>query len=464
MSALILYNARLVDRDRDGPGALLVENGQIVAVCDGDCKNPELLFGDRAHNARTFDVQGCALMPSFIDLHTHFRDPGFTYKEDLESACQAAVAGGFGTVVCMANTNPVVSDTQAAFSVRQRAEKLGLLRLFQAVSATEGFDGKSTDHLDALDPCSVPLVSEDGKEVASARVMRDVMKKCAEKGVVLSCHCEDPDLADEAKEYRTRALEADAQDMESFFIDRGELSNDRRPKSGVLCSVPNSVSGPLAEAEHILRLAEDLMTGRNLTLAEETGCKVHFAHVSTSGALSLIRSAKLKNSQGASKVSCEVTPHHLSLTRDCVAIVNPPLRTEKDRLSLIEGLCDGTIDAIASDHAPHSLEDKQKGAPGFSGIQAVFPVCYTALVSNKRISLSRLSALLSANPASILGIQAGLIGPGYPADLVVVNTEGETLFEGQSWYSKSINSPYLGHRYAGQVVATFYQGKMVFAQ
>ena len=457
---ICIFNARLVDRDRDAPGAAIVRGGKIARVLEGsgyaDEKSVRALAessgslpspdscvpaGSAVDGISFLDAKGSVLMPAFVDLHAHFRDPGFTQKEDLESASRAAAAGGYGTVVLMANTNPVISEQSDAEAVNGRAQEIGLVETYQAVSLTRNFDGRDASELSDIDPRMVPVATEDGKEVASAAVMLDAMKRCAETGVVVSCHCEDPELALAAKPFRMAALEA-----------------LREGRTDDACA-------KLSEAGRLLRLAEDTMTARNLSLAEAAGCRVHIAHVSTTGSLDAVRQAKARNAA----VTCEVTPHHLALTDDRLEIVNPPLRSEADRQSLIGGILDGSVDAIATDHAPHTAEDKAAGSPGFSGIEIAFATCNTALVKTGHVSLKKLSSLMSANPSAILGLRRGLLAPGYDADLVLVDVgAGFTVdparsgADGGSWHSRGKYTPLAGSRLTGKIVATFKRGRLVY--
>jgi dihydroorotase len=458
--SLIVVNARLVDRDMDCPGALLVKEGKIAALWLGSL-NPDASqglshpFGSQGEGLECIDAQGKVLMPAFVDLHAHFRDPGYTKKESLETACKAASAGGYGTVVLMANTQPVISDQEAALEVRARGAELGMVDLFQSVSLTRSFDGADTSGLDKLDSALVPLATEDGKDVASASVMLEGMKKCAARKVIVSCHCEDPALALLAKPLRDRALKADPR------VSGLGLARDG---TGSYSTISPEARSALEETESILGIAENTMTVRNLFLAREAGCRVHIAHVSTAYALEAVRVAKRECPQ-ALGVTCEVTPHHLALSNTTPAIVNPPLRSEKDRLSLIAGCVDGTVDAIATDHAPHTNEDKAAGAPGFSGIQIAFPLCNTVLVKGNYLCLSKLSALMSANPASILGLDRGLLRPGWDADLVLVDPD-ETLRVSPDdpafWQSRSVNTPFGGATLQGKIVATWKSGNKTF--
>jgi dihydroorotase len=467
---VLIANARLVDRDRDERGAVFVRDGRIVGVYAGaeadrlqdELENPPVGCGSAgAKLPDVFDARGAVLMPAFVDLHAHFRDPGMTHKEDVLSASRAACAGGYGTVVLMANTSPVISSESAAREVNRRVGEVGLVDAFQAVSLTRDFGGADTEHLSGLNPRIVPVATEDGREVADPDVMLAAMKKCAAAGVLVSCHCEDPALAGSARPFRERALDA----AHAAGFPAGALHD----ASG---ATPPSVEGPLAETESILRRAEDSMTERNLALAEKAGCRVHIAHVSTAGALAAVRAAKVRASTvkpGASdsrafSVTCEVTPHHLSMTCENPEIVNPPLRSESDRAALVAGILDGTVDAIATDHAPHTAADKSAGAPGFSGIQIAFPVCNTSLVRTGLINLPKLSALMSANPAAVLGVNRGLLRSGMDADLVLVDPDAENPVDPESpgWYSRGLNTPLAGVTLRGKIRAVWHRGRPVF--
>jgi len=441
-----VINARLVDRDMDSSGAIFARDGTIERVFAGTL--PSAGYGAELERLRadlsveTVDARGAVLMPAFVDLHAHFRDPGFTHKEDAVTGSRAACAGGYGTVVLMANTNPVISTSEAALAVNARVKAAGLIDAFQAVSLTRNFDGQDTTELASLDAKQVPVATEDGREVASAAVMLRAMESCARSGVFVSCHCEDPELARSAKPFRDTALIAAREGRES----------DERAN--------------LTEAERLLRLAEDTMTARNLSLARAARCRVHIAHASTEGAIAAVRAAKALARDGSFAVTCEVTPHHLSLTDAVPEIVNPPLRGEADREALIAGILDGTVDAIATDHAPHTAEDKAAGAPGFSGIQIAFATVNTALAKTGRIGLKKLSALMSANPASILGLKRGLLRSGYDADLVLVDPDASFTVDPESadWHSRGKNTPLAGRTLTGVVLATFKRGRVVFTR
>ncbi len=423
--SFFIRNVRLADRDMDTPGAVYVSAGKISEIYtegNTDLAGKACAAAEK-EGIPVLDGQGLLLTPAFTDMHAHFREPGFPDKETVETGAAAAAAGGYTAAVLMANTNPVISTREAAGEINLKAAEKGLLQTFQAVSLTRGFDGKDTSHLDGASPQETPVASEDGRDVESPVVMLEAMKKCAAAGIIVSCHCEDPVLSVQANALRRR--------------------------------------GDFKGAEKIFRLAEDTYTERNLLLAEEAGCRIHIAHVSTEKSLDSVRRAKARRN---GLVTSEATPHHLCMNDGLEDAVNPPLRPEKDRKALTGGLRDGTIDVIATDHAPHTEEDKKNGAPGFSGIQTAFPLCYTRLVKTGEITLSKLSDLMAAKPASVLSIPRGLLKTGYDADLVLIDIDKPFKVDVNSpdWFSKGKNSPLDGQELYGKIMAVWKKGKQVF--
>ena len=438
---LLIYNARLVDKDMDAKkSSVLIRKGKIDGFPSAEAVKEFL----KDSSIDKLDAKGMIVMPSFIDMHVHMRDPGQTQKEDLESGCHAAVAGGFGTVVLMPNTNPVISSQKDAEKNMDKAEKLGLLKVYQSVSITKGFDGKNTEHIDSLDKKTVPLITEDGHEVTDSAVMLEGMKKAAAKKIIVSCHSEDPFLASEAKPLRKNAL---------------DLLNKNKPSA----EDKKNAKKYLQEANSILAAAEDCATFRNIRLAEDAKVHVHLCHVSTKQSLDAVRRAK----QNGQNVTCEVTPHHLGLNSEtaatCFQIVNPPLRPETDRLAVIAALKDGTADVIATDHAPHTVQDKASGSPGFSGLETAFSVCYTVLCIENGMKLKTLSEKMSARPAEILGLKnEGLLEEGFDADLVLIDPESTWTVRGENFQSKGKYTPLEGKKLTGKIVATIYKGKFVY--
>ncbi|MDR2793666.1 MAG: dihydroorotase [Treponema sp.] len=404
-------------------GSVVLENGVIKEVIPQNAgKQPP------AQVTAVIDGKGLTLLPAFIDLHAHFRDPGFPDKETLESASLAARAGGYGTVVCMANTKPVIDAFEAVHSLIARSAALGLIDLYPAMALTKGMEGKELSdikrglakeagRMPLSSPSPVRMFSEDGKDVLDDRLFFDAFTAAARFGVPVSCHC-----------------------------DNGGIEAEDAKRAGE----PREVWS---------RIEENNATERALRLGNEAGCAPHIAHVSAKEAVALIREAKRKRTP----VTCEATPHHIARTQETAALlgkdsfgrVNPPLRIEEDRRALIAGIADGTIDAIATDHAPHTMRDKADGAPGFSGLETAFAVCHTELVRKGVISLQKLSSLMSAAPARILGLgDRGALREGLRADLVVVDTEAAWTVDPALFRSRGKNSAFTGEKVWGKVLAT----------
>lgn len=409
--SLLCRDVRIVDEHTDRVGSVCIEHGRIVAVAgEGEpieSRRPAMILEGMAagHDRRL------VLMPSFIDLHAHFREPGFSDKETLESGALAAAAGGYGTVVCMANTKPVIDSVEAAMALRSRARSLGLIDLYPVLALTRGMEGLDSSHLagaagSAVIGDAIRMLSEDGRDVADDSVMLAAMEAARGLDLPVSCHC-----------------------------DAG---------------------------------GEAAATARAIRLAGLAGCRVHVAHVSNTGALAAIRAAR---AAGVTGLTCEATPHHLALTEadarsmgaDSWGRVAPPLGTEADRAALRSAIGDGTVDAIATDHAPHRADDKLAGAPGFMGLETAFAVCLAELVQTGLLTLSRLSALLSAGPARILGLHdRGLIRSGLRADLVLVDTELDWTVRQRDFRSRGANSPFIGRRCRGRVLMTLHAGRIVY--
>ena len=391
---LLIRNIQIVDESKNFIGDLYIEDGLIKD------------YGENLSYkaSEELDGQGLTLMPGFIDLHAHFRDPGYTYKEDLESASKAALRGGYTTANLMANTKPIASNMEIVDYVLDKSEKLDLIDLHQTVSLTKDFDGKTLSHLDEINRDNVKFLSDDGVGVVSNKIVYDAMLKAKERDFTIMTHAEDMDLT------------------------------------------------PLD-----YRISENIISFRDLYLSKVTGAHLHLSHVSTKEVIRAIRLAKAEGTN----VSCEVSPHHIALW-DNDYRVNPPIREKHDVLEIIKGIKDGTVDAIATDHAPHTKEDKEKGAPGLSGIETSFSICYTELVEKGHIDLSKLSQLMSANPARIFGEKKGLIEKDYIADLVLVNLDKEYTIDSNDFLSRGKNTPFEGMNYYGQVVKTIKDGKIKF--
>ena len=443
---LLIHNVRLVDETTDKPNAaLLINGGKIERLLSAE--DAARLLQQEGGSLAAFDGKGLVLMPSFIDMHAHFRDPGLTQKEDIETGCLAAAAGGFGTLVLMPNTKPVVSSQEMAEINNNKARLFGRANVIQSVSITRDFDGTTVSHLEDIQRETVPLVTEDGHEVTDSAVMLQAMRIAAKKGIIVSCHCEDPFLAAAARPLRQQALAL----LNS--ADEGQAGDEARRQAADL----------LSQANTLLALAEDTATDRNIALAAEAGCHLHLCHVSTAHCFESVRRAK----KAGQDITCEVTPHHLGLAGDTAPrifhIVNPPLRSEADRQAVVDALLDGSADCIATDHAPHTAGDKAGGSPGFSGLETAFAVCHTTLVLGNNMPLTTLSRRMSATPAHLLHLEdRGTLAPGKRADLVLVNTEEKWIVEGESFASKGKYTPLEGETVTGSVQATFLNGNLVF--
>lgn len=395
---LLIKNAIMIDAYENFKGDILIIDGKINQI--GKEINKE--------GIEIVDANGLALMPSFIDTHAHFRDPGLTHKEDMESGSKAAAKGGYTGVCLMGNTNPICSTKEVVEYVRDRAKEVGLIDIHQCVSITENFGGKSIEHLNNFDNDKELLaITDDGVGVMDSSIMMKAMEKAKENNWVVMSHAEDKTFSK---------------------ID--------------------------------MRIAEDLMTIRDLYLAKTTNARLHMAHVSTVESIEAIRRAK---KEGA-KVTCEVTPHHIALTtEESNYRVNPPIREKEDVKAIIEAIKDGTVDCIGTDHAPHTEEDKAKGAPGMVGLETAFSICYTELVKKNNISINKLSEIMSRNPANILGMNKGSLTIGKDGDLVLVDLNKEIIVDKESFVSKGKNTPFHGRKYFGQVVMTIKGGKVIYS-
>ena len=469
MAKLIVYNAWLVDSRTDSAGALAIADKNIRAVFIGNCTDEAAArrcaaatFGSDAETD-FLDARGLTLMPAFVDMHAHFRYPGQTQKEDLDSGLRAAAAGGFATVVLMPNTTPVISTQGMAQDIMREAEEKHLARVFQTVSITKDFAGTDTAEIGRLDALAIPVITEDGHDVERAAVMLEAMQKAGERGIMVSCHCEDVSFAQAARPLRERALALMRQ--HGIPADRYDL-----PPTDVPAAVNAEIDESLTAANRLLAFAEDIATERNIALAERAKCHVHIAHCSTASSMAAVRRAKLRIAAGATpagfSVSAEVTPHHLSLTGTQApllrALVNPPLRSETDRRALIDAIKDGTVDVISTDHAPHTAADKAAGSPGFTGLETAFAVCNTVLTKAEGLPLTDLSRLMSDTPARLLRLRTGRLSPGYAADFVLVDPNEQWTVDSAQFLSKGTSTPQNGATLTGRVHATFCDGKKVF--
>jgi len=427
---------------RDGHGRFVFEGGRIVdpaggvdavrdvVVADGVVAGPEAIEG-----AERIDARGLVIAPGLVDLHTHLREPGDEHKETVETGTRAAAVGGYTAVAAMANTTPVADNAAVVQAVRDLGVAAGLCDVFPVGAITRGLEGDLLAELGEMAAAGVRMFSDDGRAVPTARVLRNALTYVQAFGddLVIAEHAEDASL-----------------------VDGGHMHEGIRSASLGLAGRP-------AEAEEIV-------VARDLALAGATGGRLHLCHVSAARSVELIRRAK---ADGV-RVTAEVTPHHLAftdedlLTYDTNRKMHPPLRTDHDREALRAGLADGTIDAIATDHAPHAIEEKEAefdhALPGTIGLETALAAILTELVHPGHLSLSRAIDALSVVPARILGAGAhgGPIGPGRPANLVVFDPDREWTVEAP-FASKARNSAFLGARLRGAVVATVLRGELVVA-
>lgn len=401
-----------------GPADILIEEGKILE------RSPGL----RAAADIVYHAAGRLVAPGLIDMHVHLREPGQTYKEDILTGTAAAAAGGVTSVCCMPNTTPPADSPQVIAAIRERA-KWASARVYPCAAFSLGLGGPEPCDYPALAAAGAIAVSDDGKPVASAGLLEKGVPAAAKAGLLTICHCEDLKI------------------ISGGIIHKGAVSE--------ALGVPG-----------MDRRSEDLSTAREIACAEKTGQHIHIAHVSTAGAVELLRAAKKRGAP----VTAETGPHYFSLTdqellrRDANFRMNPPLREEGDRQAILEGLRDGTLDVIATDHAPHAPGEKADflHAPnGIIGLETSFMVSYTLLVKSGLLPLPRLLALMSLSPARILRIPGGTLAPGAPADIAVFDLNREYTVRKESLRSKAQNSPYLGRSFYGPCVLTLCGGRIV---
>ncbi|MGH7278564.1 MAG: dihydroorotase [Candidatus Rokuibacteriota bacterium] len=421
--------------------SLLIRNGRVIDPANGVDAVVDVLLGDGAvqrvgrdvpapAGAETLDARGKIVCPGFIDVHVHLREPGHEYKETVATGTRAAAAGGFTAVCCMANTDPVNDNRAVTDYILARARTEGAVRVYPIGAVTRGLRGEELAELAELAEAGCVAFSDDGRPVMNAGLYRRAMEYTLPFGTPVISHAEDDHLA------------------------RGACMNE-----GVVSTELGLPGTPAA--------AEDIMVARDIILAELTGAHVHIAHLSTAGAVRLVRDAKARGV----RVTAEVTPHHLLLTEDAVrsfdpnAKMNPPLRTKADTEALQEALADGTIDCIATDHAPHSVAEKEGefdcAAFGIVGLETAVSLLLDRLVRPGLLPLTTLVARLSADPARLLRLRGGSLGPGSPADVTILDLDMETVVEPERFQSRSRNTPFAGARLRGRPWKTIVDGRVV---
>ena len=420
---LLIRNGRLVD-PATGVDALLdilIADGRIAEV------GPKIVAVAR----RTIDATGLVVVPGLIDMHVHLREPGYEAKETIATGARAAARGGFTTVCAMPNTNPVNDDPAVTEAILAEAARSAIVSILPVASVTRGSRGEELVDMPALKAAGAVAFSDDGRPIMNSRIMRRAICAAAEAGAFVIDHCEDAALA------------------AGGCLHEGLVS----ARLG-LPGIPSA--------------AEEIMIARDLILAEAAGARIHVAHVSTAGGLRSIREAKARGV----RVSVEATPHHLLLTdaalesRDTDLKMNPPLRPPADVDALVEGLRTGDVDVIATDHAPHTAEDKSLEfslAPfGVVGLETAVPLVLDRFVHRNVITLARFAELLSVNPARLLGLDAkGRVAPGADADLTILDLEREVTVDRSRFESKGKNTPFDGWRLKGAAVMTIVKGRVV---
>ncbi len=423
---VLLIGGRVVDPSRgiDQTLDVLLRDG-VVARVDEKIAAPR--------GARVLDVAGLVVAPGFVDLHTHLREPGFEHKETIATGTAAAAAGGFTSVCAMANTDPVVDDAPTASFVMRRIRETARVRVFPIGAVSKGLLGRELAEIGSMRAEGIVAISDDGRPVAHGNLMRRALEYASMFDLPVVVHAEDPTLA------------------------AGGVMNEGWPATRL------GLAGAPA-------VAEAAMVARDVLLASLTQARLHVAHVSTREALAAIRQAR---AQGA-RVSCEVTPHHLTLTDEDVLRssydtrfkMNPPLRSEEDRAALVEALADGTIDAVATDHAPHHADEKAlefSEAPfGVTGLETALAVLVESLVIPGILSVGRLVEVLSTAPARLFGLPYGTLAEGAAADVTLFSTTKETSFSAERFHSKSANSPWTSRTLRGRVELTFVAGREVY--
>ena len=400
---------------------ILIENGKIAAL------EPNL----QAEGCQVIDAAGLVVAPGLIDMHVHLREPGQEAKEDIGSGTRAAAAGGFTTVACMPNTSPTVDSAILVNGIKQRAAAEGVVNVQVIGALSKGLEGKELAEIGDMIASGAVAISDDGGKYVDSSLLKTALEYTGMFDKVIISHCEDASLASEG------------------YMHEGALS----AKLGM--------KGRPA-------VAEEIAAFRDIMLAEYTGSAVHIAHVSAKGTVELIRQAK----QRGVKVTAETTPHYLSLTDEVVSSfntatkVNPPIRSEEHRQALIAGLKDGTLDAIATDHAPHAFEEKDrefKYAPsGFTGFETALGVVLTTLYHEGNMKLPEIVAAMTSRPAQVLGLDCGTLRVGSDADIVVFDPEAEWTVDSRRFYSRGKHTPFEGKSLKGRVTATMVGGNLVY--
>lgn len=420
---------------------ILIKNGRVLNPAENLDEVMDVLIEDGVIKQKaecievmadkTIDASGLYVMPGLIDLHVHFRDPGLTYKEDIETGSKAAAAGGFTTVCCMPNTSPVVDNVDTVKYIVQKGKEVGLTNVLPVGSVTKSMLGKEIADVFALKEAGICAISEDGKSVMDSNVYRKAMKNAVKADVPVLAHCEDINLVD------------------GGVINLGDKSEELGVKG-----ISNAV--------------EDIIASRDIMLAKETGATLHLCHCSTKDSVTMVRLAK----EDGIKVTAEVCPHHFSMCTDDITSMdgnfkmNPPLRAREDMEALIKGLSEDVMDVIATDHAPHSDEEKARDitqAPfGIVGLETAVALTVTNLLKPGYITPMQMAAKMSYNPAKVLGINKGTLNEGSVADIAIIDPDEEYIINPADFVSKGKNTPFGGAKVSGKVKYTILNGEVVY--
>ena len=424
---ILIKNGHVIDpkNNRDGIMDIYIDKGVIVEIEENlDYSGIEV---------EIIDAKGMLVLPGLIDMHVHLREPGFEYKEDIESGTRSAAVGGFTSIACMPNTSPVIDNQAVVEYINAKAKSNGVVNVYSIGAVTKGQKGEELAEIGELKFAGVVAVSDDGRPVMNASLMKRALQYASMFDTPVISHCEDITLVDEG------------------VMNEGYLS---------------TVLG----LKGITKAAEEVMVARDVILAEVTQAPLHIAHISTKGSVDIIRQAKTRGV----KVTCETCPHYFTLTDEAVngyntlAKMNPPLRSSEDVAAIIEGIKDGTIDVIATDHAPHHRDEKNceftLAANGIVGLETALPLAITYLVEPGIITLNQLVQIMCLNPANILGLNKGSLGINRSADIVVIDKNEEFTVDIASFQSKSKNSPYNGYKLKGKVVYTIVGGDIIVRQ
>lgn len=419
---MIIKNSEVVFRSGVEKKDILVENGKIVKIADCIEGGGEVI-----------DASGLHVFPGFIDMHVHLREPGFERKETIESGARAAVKGGFTQICCMPNTNPVADNKVVISYIVNRGKEVGLCKIRPIGAITKGEKGEELAGIGGMKKAGAVAISDDGVTVKDTRLMYNAMQYAKGFGIKCLCHCEDKSLVD------------------------GGVVNE-------------GLSATIAGLKGISRASEDIVISREIALAESLDCPVHICHVSTYSGVRLIRDAK----RAGVKVTAETCPHYYSVTDEIVRTydtntkVNPPIREEADKQAILEGLKDGTLDCIVTDHAPHHEDDKNVeynlAAFGISGIETSFGFAMKYLYQAGVLTLPEIAEKMSYNPARILGLEGGEIKEGAVADLTIANIEEEFTVDSAKFESKGKNTPFNGYKLCGVVKYTLVDGEVKYKE